>query len=507
MQTENKRRGGVLLHVTSLPGHEGVGTLGRGAYTWIDYLESAGMRLWQVLPVGPTGYGESPYQSTCALAGNPTMIDLELLREDGWLPEYDAPAAPPAPLVDFEAVRAEKERWLRLAYQNSRARLRRQKAFDAWCEKWPWLHAYALFMAIKQHFNQVSWMEWPDEAIRMRAPRAMAKYEKLLRDDVEYYMLLQFLFREQWQRLRDYAHLHGVSILGDMPIYVAEDSSDVWANADYFQLDETRHPRRVAGVPPDYFSADGQLWGNPLYHWSRLRAHGYRFWMDRLRAMGQLYDSVRIDHFIGFANYYSVKYGEKTARRGHWVPGPGRNFFALVKEKVPEVDIVAEDLGAVNERVTGLLDFCGYPGMKVLQFGFDGGGLDNPHDPRNFRRNCVAYTGTHDNDTTLGWWLTRDERVQAAVRKKLGGVDENTVVWAMLNAVFSGPADTAVAPMQDFLNLGTEARMNLPGSVGGANWRWRMDGASLTPELARRMRQLNEKARRLADVPGPAPRV
>ena len=496
MKNTNPRRGGVLLHVTSLPGPEGLGTLGRGAYAWIDFLEQAGMRLWQVLPVGPTGYGESPYQSTCALAGNPFLIDLELLREDGWLPEYDAPAAPHAPLVDFAAVRAEKERWLRLAYQNSRARLRRQKAFDAWCEKWPWLHDYALFMAIKQHFNQVSWMEWPDEAIRLREPAAMARYEKKLREDVEYYMLLQFLFREQWQRLRDYAHLHRVSILGDMPIYVAEDSSDVWANADFFQLDETRHPRRVAGVPPDYFSEDGQLWGNPLYHWSRLRAHGYAFWMDRLRAMGQLYDSVRIDHFIGFANYYSVKYGEKTARRGHWVVGPGKAFFAQVKKKLPHIDIVAEDLGAVNERVFDLLDFCGYPGMKVLQFSFDGG-EENPHDLSRFTENCVAYTGTHDNDTSLGWWQTRDADTQAAARKALGDVDDSTVVPAMLKTVFESKANTAVAPMQDFLGLGTEARMNLPGSVGGTNWRYRLDPAALTPALAHWMRTLNEQAKRL----------
>ena len=491
MSNNQHRRGGVLLHVTSLPGPEGVGTLGRGAYAWIDYLESAGMKLWQVLPVGPTGYGESPYQSTCALAGNPYMIDLALLREEGWLPGYDAGPATHAPQVDFAAVMAEKERWLRLAYQGSAARLRREKAFDAWCRQWPWLRDYALFMAVKRHFGQVSWMEWPDEDIRLRRPAAMKKYARLLREDMEYYMLLQFLFRDQWQRLRDYAHLHGVSILGDMPIYVAEDSSDVWANADYFQLDAARRPRRVAGVPPDYFSEDGQLWGNPLYRWSALARCGYGFWMDRLRAMGQLYDSVRIDHFIGFANYYSVRYGEKTARRGHWVAGPGKRFFAQVKKKVPEVDIVAEDLGAVNERVFDLLAYCGYPGMKVLQFSFDGG-EDNPHALERFTENCVAYTGTHDNDTSLGWWRSRDEKTRAAAMQALGRVTDKTVVWAMLEAVFKSPANTAVAPMQDFLCLGSQARMNLPGSVGGSNWRYRLDAQALTPQLARRMRRLNK---------------
>ena len=497
MTNENKRRAGVLLHVTSLPGPEGIGTLGRGAFAWIDYLEKAGMRIWQVLPVGPTGYGESPYQSTCALAGNPYLIDLETLHADGWLKAYEAPAASHAPQVDFEAVRPIKDQWLRRAFADSRDALKRKKAYDGWCRQWPWLHDYALFMAIKQHFNQVSWMEWPDESIRRRKPAAMKKYEKLLREDVEYYMFLQFIFRSQWQKVRDYASLHGIRILGDMPIYVAEDSSDVWANYEYFQLDETRHPRRVAGVPPDYFSEDGQLWGNPLYHWSRLRAHGYRFWMDRLRAMGQLYDSVRIDHFIGFANYYSVKYGAPNARRGYWVPGPGKAFFTQVMEKLPDIDIVAEDLGAVNERVVDLLKFCGYPGMKVLQFSFDGGGKENPHDLSNFAENFVAYTGTHDNDTTLGWWKTRPKAVKAAAMKALGKVDDDTVVWAMIKTVFASPANTAMAPMQDFLNLDTQARMNLPGSVGGSNWRYRLDGAALTDELCARMRGLVAETKRI----------
>ena len=497
MSNSNIRRAGVLLHVTSLPGPEGIGTLGQGAFEWIDYLQKAGVRLWQVLPVGPTGYGESPYQSTCALAGNPYLIDLETLHRDGWLKEYTPDPVEKLPQVDFESVRPLKDRWLRQAFADSRDGLKRKRAFSAWCKQWPWLHDYALFMAIKQHFDQISWMDWPDQDIRLRKPAAMKKYEKLLKEDVEYYMFLQFLFREQWQRVRDYASLHGVSILGDMPIYVAEDSSDVWANYEYFQLDETRHPRRVAGVPPDYFSEDGQLWGNPLYHWSSLKAHGYKFWMDRLKAMGQLYDSVRIDHFIGFANYYSVKYGAPNARKGHWVPGPGKAFFAQVKEKVPEVDIVAEDLGAVNERVTDLLKFCGYPGMKVLQFSFDGGGLENPHDLRNITENCVAYTGTHDNDTTLGWWQTREEYVKEAARQALGPVDDGTVVWAMLRTVFNSRANTAVAPIQDFLCLGTEARMNLPGTVGGGNWRYRLDGAALTDDLAARIRSLVESSGRL----------
>ena len=497
MDTKQTRRGGVLLHVTSLPGPEGIGTLGRGARTWIDFLEKAGMKVWQVLPVGPTGYGESPYQSACALAGNPYMIDLELLHEAGDLPDYAPAAHREGRQVDFEAVRAEKDGWLRRAFAHRRPALARKKAFAAWCQQWPWLHDYALFMAIKEHFHLISWMEWPDEAIRMRDPAAMKKYETLLREDVEYYMYLQFVFRAQWAQLREYAHQHGVSILGDMPIYVAEDSSDVWANWAFFQLDETRHPRRVAGVPPDYFSQDGQLWGNPLYRWTALKKNGYAFWMDRLHAMGQLYDSVRIDHFIGFANYYSVKYGEKTARNGRWIGGPGKDFFRRVRRQVPEIDVVAEDLGAVNDRVRDLLAFCGYPGMKVLQFSFDGSEDENPHALKNFRENVVAYTGTHDNDTTLGWWRERDEATREAVRRTIGAVDDDTVVWRMLETVFASQANTAVAPLQDFLNLGSECRMNLPGSVGGANWRFRALSADLTLSLATRMRELNLDAGRV----------
>ena len=496
MDTKQARRGGVLLHVTSLPGPEGIGTLGAGARAWIDFLEKAGMKVWQVLPVGPTGYGESPYQSACALAGNPNMIDLELLHAAGDLPDYTPAPAPEGRQVDFESLRGEKEAWLRRAFEHRRPALARKKAFAEWCEKWPWLHDYALFMAIKQHFHLISWMEWPDEAIRLREPAAMKKYEKLLKADVEYYMYLQFVFRAQWAQVREYAHLHGVSILGDMPIYVAEDSSDVWANWEYFQLDETRHPRRVAGVPPDYFSEDGQLWGNPLYRWTVLKQAGYAFWMDRLHAMAQLYDSVRIDHFIGFANYYSVKYGEKTARIGRWIGGPGKDFFKQVRKKVPEIDVVAEDLGAVNDRVLDLLAFCGYPGMKVLQFGFDGDPAENPHSLEKFRENCVAYTGTHDNDTTLGWWHARDEGTRWAVRATLGQVDDDTIVWRMLETVFASPAATAVAPLQDFLNLDTEYRMNTPGTVGGGNWRFRALSTDLTDELAERMRLLNRDAGR-----------
>ena len=491
------RRGGVLLHVTSLPGPEGIGTLGRAAREWIDFLEKAGMKIWQVLPVGPTGYGESPYQGACAVAGNPYLIDLETLHEQGDLPDYEPAQRTPSRQVDFAAVMAEKDAWLRRAYEHRKAALRRQKVFAQWCEKWPWLHDYALFMAVKRHFSLMSWMDWPDEAIRMREPAAMKKYEKLLRDDVEFYMYLQFVFHAQWDALHDYAHLHGVSILGDMPIYVAEDSSDVWANWQYFQLDETRHPRRVAGVPPDYFSEDGQMWGNPLYRWSELRRHGYRFWIDRLRAMGEMYDSVRIDHFIGFANYYSIQYGRPNARIGHWVLAPGKDFFAKVKKELPELDIVAEDLGAVNDRVRDLIAFCGYPGMKLLQFAFGGDPEENPHDMSHITENCIAYTGTHDNDTTLGWWRACDAGTRGLAREALGSLNDHTIVWRLIETTFACRANTAIAPMQDFLELDSDCRMNNPGTVGGINWKFRCLPGDLSDALAQRMRALNHDAGRL----------
>ena len=340
-------------------------------------------------------------------------------------------------------------------------------------------------------------MQWPDEDIRMRRPEAMNRYEQELREDVRYYMFLQFLFRDQWMRLRRYANEHGVMMLGDMPIYVAEDSSDVWANAKFFQLNCERRPKRVAGVPPDYFSEDGQLWGNPLYRWHYLRLHGYGFWMDRLRAMAQLYDSVRIDHFIGFANYYSVKAGEKTARNGKWVIGPGKAFFAAVKKKVPELNVVAEDLGAVNDRVRNLLAFCGYPGMKVLQFAYDGGGGDNSHQPQLYQPNCAAYTGTHDNDTSLGWWRACSDQTRRNLREALGEVDDSTVVWRMIKAVFDSRANIAMAPMQDYLGLDSAARMNTPGTVGEKNWRYRALSSDFSAELAARMRALCEESGRV----------
>lgn len=494
----NPRRGGVLMHVTSLPGPESVGTLGDGAMMFIDFLKEAGMRVWQVLPVSPTGFGESPYQSACALAGNPLMIDLNTLKREGYLPaDFALPEARFPAMIDFGRVIPEKEAVLRQAFAFSREKMQAEGAFEAAEKEHYWLHDYAVFMACKMHFQQRSWMEWPDQDLRLRKKAALEKYEEMLADDILYYEFLQIMFRKQWMAVKKYANANGVSILGDMPIYVAGDSSDVWANAEFFQLDRERHPTSVAGVPPDYFSEDGQLWGNPLYRWQKLKNNGYSFWIARLRGMGELFDSVRIDHFIGFANYYTIPAGEKTARNGKWVIGPGADFFKVVKEQCPEVNVVAEDLGAVNERVKSLLAFCGYPGMKVLQFAFDGDESENLNALPSFHRNCVAYTGTHDNDTSLGWWYTASLESRMNACRRMGELDDNNVVRRMIETVFMSVCDTAVAPIQDFLSLPSEYRMNLPGTVGGTNWRYRCDGSKLSHELAAWMHALNEKANRL----------
>ena len=494
-----ERSSGILLPLFSLPSPYGIGTMGLAAYDFADLLHAAGQRYWQMLPLGPTSYGDSPYQSFSSYAGNPYLIDLDLLIEDGLLTEQevrDRNWGEDPRHVDYGKLYENRLDMLKKAAD--RGCKRDAEAVAAFTEKnASWLPDYALFMALKRHFGMKPWQEWPDEAVRLHEPAALARYRELLREDVELFTYIQFLFFRQWTALKSYINSLGMGIIGDLPIYVAMDSADVWAERSMFRLDSRGVPTEVAGVPPDYFSKDGQLWGNPLYRWHYLRLHGYGFWMDRLRAMAQLYDSVRIDHFIGFANYYSVKAGEKTARNGKWVIGPGKAFFAAVKKKVPELKVVAEDLGAVNDRVRNLLAFCGYPGMKVLQFAYDGGGGDNSHQPQLYQPNCAAYTGTHDNDTSLGWWRACSDQTRRNLREALGEVDDSTVVWRMIKAVFDSRANIAMAPMQDFLGLDSAARMNTPGTVGEKNWRYRALSSDFSAELAARMRALCEESGRV----------
>ena len=489
------RTSGILLHISSLASPGGIGNLGHEAYAFADFLKASGMRIWQVLPIGPVGYGESPYQSASVFAGNPMLISCELLREDELLTcaddEIYTPDQPDQ--VDFDAVRENKTMLLRRCFRQSGKLLEPQIA--EFRKKNPWVDDFALFTAVKEHFGNVMWTQWPDREIRFRQPEAIRRYQELLKDEIDYHIFTQFLFRCQWFDLKKYCNDLGLLIFGDMPIYVAEDSADTWTHREIFQLDRDRIPKRVAGVPPDYFSADGQLWGNPLYRWTYLRfLHRFDWWVERMRAMSELYDMVRIDHFIGFANYYSIPHGAPNARGGKWVRGPGKALFRRLQREIPEMKIIAEDLGCVTPRVQKLLDWCGYPGMKVLCFGFDSDET-NPHFIKNLTPNCVAYTGTHDNDTILGWAEKADPKVLDFARKTAGFQDVSEAPEALIRLLFNSPCDTVIVPMQDVLGLGGEARMNYPGTIGG-NWGWRMRDGDLTPQLTMRLYKLNKDSNR-----------
>lgn len=480
------RQSGVLLHITSLPSEGMFGTLGKEAYSFVDWLKKAGMSIWQVLPVGPTGYGDSPYQSTCTHAGSIYMIDLNKLKEDGYL-THDLGSYLNSSETDIERAKKNHVRALRKSFEESYRRVKSD--VDAFVLSHPDIADYALFMAVKDYFGGKMWTEWPDIAIRMREEKALAHYGRILSDEVDFYKYTQFLFFKQWTSLKSYANKNGVSIFGDIPIYVSEDSSDTWASPEMFQLNKDRKPTKVAGVPPDYFSEDGQLWGNPLYDWKKHKKTGYTWWLNRLKTTLDLYDMVRVDHFIGFANYYSIRAGAPNARVGKWEKAPGKSFFRTVKRKLPELNVIAEDLGVVSKRVQRLLRFCGYPGMRVLSFGF-GGGTDNPHFLANVIENSICYTGTHDNDTLIGWWSTLDENSKKFALENLP--ERETISDSLIEAAIGSPARISVIPIQDILNLDGSARMNTPGTVGGTNWRWRMEKGMLTDELAEKYHELNE---------------
>ena len=488
------RTSGVLMHISSLPSPGGIGCLGQEAFEFADFLQASGFRIWQVLPVGPTGYGESPYQSASVFAGNPLLISCRTLREEDLLSyEDEEEFVPEDPeKVDYESVRKNKMMLLRRCFDQSAAKMGHQ--LDLFRAAHPWVADYALFTAVKEHFGGIMFSSWPDPEIIRRSPEAILKYSELLKTEVSFHIFCQFLFRRQWFALKKYCNDRGIQLFGDMPIYVAEDSADTWTHPEIFQLDRNRIPKRVAGVPPDYFSEKGQLWGNPLYRWTYLRFRRYDWWVDRMKAMAEMYDMVRIDHFVGFANYYSVRHGAPDAIRGRWVIGPGKNLFKVLKKEVPDIRIIAEDLGCVNNRVKKLLSWCGYPGMKVLTFGFDSD-ESNPHFPGNYGQNTVAYTGTHDNDTVLGWAESASPEALKFAMKHLGFSTKEEAPEAFIRELFTGPCDTAVVPMQDILHLGTEARMNYPGTIGG-NWLWRMKPDMLTIDLTMKYCKLNEESER-----------
>ena len=422
------------------------------------------------------------------------MISCRSLREENLLTYEDEEEFTPddPEKIDYEAVRKNKLMLLRRCYEESAGKMSHQ--LDLFHAENPWVVDYALFTAVKEYFGNVMFSAWPDRGIIRRTPESIRKYSELLKDEISFHVFCQFLFRRQWRSLKEYCNERGILFFGDMPIYVAEDSVDAWTNPDIFQLDRNMIPKRVAGVPPDYFSEDGQLWGNPLYRWHRLRFRHYDWWVRRMKGMAELYDMIRIDHFIGFANYFSVKHGSPNARDGKWVIGPGKKLFKTLNKEMPGFRIVAEDLGCVNQRVEKLLRWCNYPGMKVMLFGFDGDET-NQHFPKNYGKNSVAYTGTHDNDTIMGWVGSASEKALAMAMKTLGFKTKDEAPDAFIRSLFQLPCDTVIVPMQDILHLDNNSRMNYPGSIGG-NWGWRMKPGSLTLELSMKYNQLNAETNR-----------
>ena len=486
------RSAGVLLSITSLPSPYGIGTIGKEARKFADFLKKSGQTIWQILPVGPTSYGDSPYQSFSTYAGNPYLIDLDTLCEEGLLTKEEVMSrdwGSDDAEVDYEKIYNNRFEVLKIAYDNFKKG--DQKAFTSFKRKnSSWLKNYALYMAVKKSFDMVSWTEWPDEEIKMRDEAAVKRYERKLKDDVDFWKFVQFKFYEQWESFRAYVNGLGIKILGEMPIYVAMDSADTWANPKLFQFDEENLPTAVAGCPPDGFSATGQLWGNPLYNWEYHKETGYTWWLERIAHCFRLYDVVRIDHFRGFDEYYAIPYGSKTAENGCWQPGPGMDLFNTINEKLGELKIIAEDLGFLTDSVLQLLKDSGYPGMKVLQFAFDSRESGN-YLPHMYPTNCVVYTGTHDNTTTRAWYheVSKECRTYAKEYLHKPALDEDTLSWDFIAMAMGSVADLCVIPMQDYLCLDKRARINTPSTLGG-NWVWRMDKDALTDELVEQMKQM-----------------
>ena len=480
-----KRSCGILLSVSSLPSPYGIGSLGKAAYNFVDFLAEAGQAWWQMLPVGPTSHGDSPYQSFSTYAGNPYFVDLDMLVEDGLLTteEIDAMDWGSNPeYVDYEKIYNSRfiilKKALDRGWERDRIKVKNFELDNAW------LPDYALYMVLKRHFGMKAWTEW-DEDIRLRQGDSVERYRKELDDDVRLFTYIQYLFFQQWNKLRAYAKEKGVGIIGDMPIYVALDSADVWAEPKCFQLDEKNVPKEVSGVPPDYFSADGQLWGNPLYDWDAMKRDGYGWWIRRIEGAAKLYDVLRIDHFRGMESYWAVPYGETTAKNGHWVKGPGMDLVGVLTSWFHNVEFIAEDLGFLTPEVKQLLADSGLPGMKVLEFAFDSREPSN-YLPHTYIENCVCYVGTHDNTPVMAWEHEAAEDDVKFARQYLGLNDEEGFNWGILRGGLSSVANLFVAQMQDYLGLGAESRMNTPGILGG-NWQWRMKEEQITKELTEKI--------------------
>lgn len=498
-----KRSSGILMHISSLPSEYGIGDFGKKAYEFVDFLNKTGQKLWQILPLGPTGYGDSPYQSYSAFAGNYIFIDIEEFVEKGYIGEEDL-----TPLkninyddnLDYEQVKNEKSKLLNNIFLKFKEELSKnaelKEEYNAFLKKNSyWLEDYVLYMVLKDKFGGIPWQNWS----KIYKNRVKNKFEITEMDEkrLEYYRFLQYTFYRQWDKLKKYANSKGVKIIGDIPIFVATDSADTWSKPEIFQFTKSKRPKRVAGCPPDYFSKTGQLWGNVLYDWKKLKKTKYKWWIDRIKFCFEIYDIVRIDHFRGFEAYWSIKYGEKTAIRGHWEKGPGIEFFRTIEKKLGKLPIIAEDLGLLTPKVEKLLKRTGYPGMRVLEFAF-GDDDNNNYLPHRYSKNCVAYTGTHDNDTVVGWYEKLDpatkERCDEYLKRWLSDRDRNywnPIEWRSIETLWSSVAVMVLIQMQDLLGLGSSARMNTPSTVG-INWKWRLQEEDLTEDIKARLEEITK---------------
>ena len=481
------RESGILMHITSLPSPYGVGTMGKAAFQFVDFLNKSGQHFWQILPVTPTGYGDSPYQSCSTYAGNPYLIDLDLLVKEGLLKKseitkiawYEDPTR-----VNFGCLYHHRLDVLRLAYQ----RFADTESLEAFCHaNDTWIWDFAMFMALKARYGGKPWYQWEDP-LKFRDDAALTAAWQELEEEIYFHCFVQYLFHTQWEALRVYAHEKGVQIIGDVPIYVPLDSADVWSNPHLFDLNEKLDPVSVAGCPPDGFNADGQLWGNPLYRWDAHKAENFRWWVQRMGAAGERYDMVRLDHFRGFESYWAIPYGDTTARNGKWMPGPGMDFVDAMKNQLPHVKMIAEDLGFLTQEVKDLLHASGYPGMKVLTFAFDS---REPSDylPHTYIPHSVCYTGTHDNMTTRQWFDTAPKDAVKYARQYMN-IHEEGDVWGTIRTAMASVSDLCIIPLQDYLELGADARMNAPGILSGDNWTWRVKQGSTTAALSKRIYRL-----------------
>lgn len=489
----HRRSSGILLHPTSLPGNEGIGTLGSSAFWWIDFLHKSGQKCWQILPLGHTGFGDSPYQCFSSFAGNPLLIDLETLVKENLLDKTDLPKEknPTPEKVNFGKVIQEKYPILQLAYGNflDHAPILEKKDFYQFCtEQKSWIDDYALFMELKAYHNQNPWYQW-EKPYKLRDEKTLKQFSEINKTRIEFHSFCQWLFFKQWNAVKNYANSQKINIIGDLPIYVSLDSSDTWAKPELFQFDKNRNPKFVAGVPPDYFSATGQLWGNPVYNWNYLKKTHFAWWIERVKQAMQLFDIIRIDHFRGFSAYWSVPFKDKTAENGTWKKAMGKELFQAIRQQLGNIPVIAEDLGVITDDVITLRDTFLFPGMKILQYAFFEGDTGNL--PHNYIKNCVVYTGTHDNETIVGWYKNLDEKSKDRLHSYLAS-DGTDIHWKLIRLAMASVANFAIFPMQDCLGLDNNSRMNTPSTVGGDNWRWRLQTQQIDNELIRILSYLSK---------------